>query len=616
MLEFGDEVFRRVVENAPNALIVAVIDSQREIRYESPSLERALGYQPQELIGRNIAEFIHPEDLAGANDVLGVARQEVGVPMCAEFRFRHKDGSWRHLEAVGKALEQEPRVYTVLTCRDITERKRAEQVLALYAELVESSDDAIIGKTLDGIITTWNAGAERIYGYSKAEAVGQPVTMLVPADRLAELARIMKQLEQGARVENLETVRVRKDGIAIHLSITVSPIVDASGNILGASTIARDITERVRAQEKIERQVQRLNALRSIDLATSSSFDLGVTLDVLLTQVTIQLGVDAADILLLNPHLQRLEFAAKQGFHSTALEQTRLRLGEGYAGLAALERHLISVSDLRTAQADLAKYLERAGERFVSYYAVPLIARGEVRGVMEVFHRTPLAPDREWLDFLETVANQAAIAIENLSLFEALQRSNTELAVAYDSTLEGWSRALELRDRKLEGHTQRVTEMSVRLARRMGLAGADLVQIRRGALLHDIGKMGVPDRILLKEDALTEEEWAIMRQHPVYAYELLAPIAFLRPALDIPFCHHEKWDGSGYPRGLKGEQIPLSARIFAVVDVWDALRSERPYRQAWSEEQVQDYLLAQSEKHFDPEVVEKFTELLAGGISS
>jgi putative nucleotidyltransferase with HDIG domain len=215
------------------------------------------------------------------------------------------------------------------------------------------------------------------------------------------------------------------------------------------------------------------------------------------------------------------------------------------------------------------------------------------------------------MEFLETLAGQAAIAIDNAKLFEGLQRSNVELALAYDTTLEGWSRALELRDQETEGHTERVTEMTLRLARAVGrFAEAELMHLRRGALLHDIGKMGIPDGILLKPGPLTEAEWEIMRQHPIYAHEMLSPIAFLRPALDIPYCHHEKWDGSGYPRGLRGEQIPLAARVFAVADVWDALRSNRPYRAAWPEAQVIAHIRSLSGVHFDPQIVEAFLKVL------
>jgi putative nucleotidyltransferase with HDIG domain len=196
-----------------------------------------------------------------------------------------------------------------------------------------------------------------------------------------------------------------------------------------------------------------------------------------------------------------------------------------------------------------------------------------------------------------------------MELFNGLQRSNSELGLAYDATLEGWSRALDLRDKETEGHTQRVTEMTLRLANAMNLDATDMTHLRRGALLHDIGKLGVPDRILLKPGPLTDDEWDIMRQHPQYAYDMLLPIPFLAPALAIPYCHHEKWDGSGYPRGLKGDAIPLAARIFAVADVWDALRSDRPYRRGWEEEKVCNYIREQSGKHFDPKVVEVFVAL-------
>ena len=229
-------------------------------------------------------------------------------------------------------------------------------------------------------------------------------------------------------------------------------------------------------------------------------------------------------------------------------------------------------------------------------------------GVLEIFHRSPLEPDPGWLDFLNTIAGQAAIALDNATLFDNLQRSNLDLMLAYDTTLEGWAKALELRDRETVGHSNRVVDLTLQLAGKMGKGKGELATIRRGALLHDIGKMGVPDAILQKPGPLTDEEWEIMKQHPVYAYEWLSPIRFLQNALEIPYSHHEKWDGSGYPQGLKGQEIPLSARIFAVVDVWDALNSDRPYRKAWSKEKIIEHIREQSGKHFDPKVVAAFLE--------
>lgn len=374
--------------------------------------------------------------------------------------------------------------------------------------------------------------------------------------------------------------------------------------------MAGNAIHRMKLHEQTRSQVQKLSALHQIDLAITSSLDIGNTLQVLLDQVITQLGVDAACVLVHNPHEQTLEFATSRGFTTDALRYTRLRFGEGYAGQAALEQRTLHIPDLNLYQTDFQRSPSFAAEGFVSYYAAPLVIRSQVKGVLEVFYRSSFERDRDWLDFLEALASQAAIAIENASLFNELQRSNIELNLAYDSTLEGWSRALDLHDRETENHTQRVTQTTLRLARAMSVDEADLVQIRRGALLHDIGKLGIPDGILLKPGPLTEEERTIIQKHPMLAFEMLAPISYLRPALDIPYCHHEKWDGSGYPRGLRGEQIPLAARIFAIVDVWDALSSERPYKKSWPKERVRAYLLEQNGQHFDPRVVEAFIALL------
>jgi putative two-component system response regulator len=191
-----------------------------------------------------------------------------------------------------------------------------------------------------------------------------------------------------------------------------------------------------------------------------------------------------------------------------------------------------------------------------------------------------------------------------------LEQAYDELQQTHEATLSGWVRALDLRDKETEGHSERVVELAIRLARAAGIEGDDLVHMRRGALLHDIGKLGVPDAILLKPGSLTYEEWIIMHRHPVYAYEWLSPIPYLRMTVDIPYCHHEKWDGTGYPRGLQGEQIPLAARLFAPVDVWDALRSDRPYREAWPKEKTLEHIQNGSGKHFDPAAVKLFLEVM------
>ncbi|HEX2993820.1 MAG TPA: HD domain-containing phosphohydrolase [Anaerolineales bacterium] len=365
-----------------------------------------------------------------------------------------------------------------------------------------------------------------------------------------------------------------------------------------------------RLYKDAHRRLENLQALRTIDIAIASNHDLQKNLGVLLKEITGQLKVDAAIFLLLDEENQKLEYAAGHGFLTPALRFTSLRLGEGIAGRAAQSRQIIHIRDMKMDPQTLAYAPSLAQEGFTSYYAAPLITQGNVKGVLEIFHRSLLEPDEEWLDFLKALAGQAAIAIEATTLFEDLQRTNRELIQAYDATIEGWSRALDLRDKETEGHTQRVTELTLELARAFNFDEKDLTYVRWGGLLHDIGKMGVPDKILLKAGPLDDGEWIVMKQHPVQAYEMLRPIRYLHPALDIPYCHHERWDGTGYPRGLKGEAIPLIARIFAVVDVWDALTSDRPYRAAWTPEQALAHIQQGAGRHFDLHVVEVFTNLI------
>ncbi len=383
-------------------------------------------------------------------------------------------------------------------------------------------------------------------------------------------------------------------------------VIDEDGAIVRLTGIVQDVTERVQAQERLQRQLDRLSALRAIDRMISTNFDIRSTLTMLLNQVVSNLNVDAAAVLLYDEHLQLLEYAAGRGFRGRSIERTQLRLGQGCAGQVALDRRTLLAVNIDAPASCFTRFELLTQEGFEAYGGAPLISKGRLVGVLEVFQRSVLDPDADWLAYFETLAGQAAIAIDDARLFNEIQRSNTELRLAYDATIEGWSRAMDLRDKETEGHTQRVTQLTLALAQAAGMGAEEIAHVRRGALLHDIGKLGVPDRILLKSEPLTDDEWDIMRRHPQYAYEMLSSIEYLRPALDIPYCHHEKWDGTGYPRGLKGEQIPLAARIFMIVDVWDALRSDRPYRASWPEPDVFDFIRRGSGTHFDPKTVELF----------
>lgn len=386
--------------------------------------------------------------------------------------------------------------------------------------------------------------------------------------------------------------------IETHHTRLIATLAEIAGNAVYRSSL----------YERSEEQIRRLTTLREVDLAITSSLDLRVTLDILAEHLTSKMGASAARILVFNFNSQMLDCCTANGFNNQSIRRTSIGIGDGLASQILLNRkdHYIKNIDKETG----LKPDHLSAEGFKSYYAVPLFSKGATRGIIETYFRYPFTPTTDWKDFIKTLAGQAAIAIDNTQLFDNLQRTNQELSLAYDTTLEGWGKALELRDKETEGHTRRVTNLTLELARQMGIPASELTHIRRGALLHDIGKMGVPDNILRKPGPLTKNEMEAMRKHPQYAYDLLSPIAYLRPTLDIAYCHHEWWNGDGYPHGLKGEEIPLSARIFAVVDVWDALLSDRPYRQAWQKEDVMKYITDLSGKQFDPAIVNIFKKMI------
>lgn len=363
-------------------------------------------------------------------------------------------------------------------------------------------------------------------------------------------------------------------------------------------------------QKELSTQLQHMTAMRLIDQAIITGKDLHWTMQVVLHQIAVQLEVSAVAVMFASPYSGLLEYFEVSGFRSTNYNNFYQKPDGGLIGQALKQGKRFMVENLRETNLFDERLSWMLSEQFHFYIAVPLYSKGRVLGILELFHRSRFLPTREWFEFLDSLAQQVTIAVENTRLVDELTSVNVEILQSYNATIVGLSSALELRDRETKGHSQRVTDLTLRVARDLGYEGENLEHLRRGSLLHDIGKVGIPDSILLKPDSLTNEEWEIMRRHPMMAQEMLSSVPFLRPALEIPLYHHERWDGSGYPLGLKGEKIPLSARIFAVVDVWDALLSDRPYRKAWERKQVVQYLQKQSGVLFDPMVVEAFLRVV------
>jgi PAS domain S-box-containing protein/putative nucleotidyltransferase with HDIG domain len=615
--------YRRLFETAQDGILILNAKTG-SISDVNPFLIDMLGYSREEFVKKKLWEVGAFKDVeASRNSFLALQKDE--FIRYENLPLKTKGGRLVQVEFVSNVYLVGDEKVIQCNIRDISDRKRAEAAILAKKEadwsLIENIEAhwlmikhlpvGVVVHTPDTQIVLCNPEASQLLGVSTDKMLGRAAGdkgwhfvrengTRMPADefpvnRVIATRQIVKNLVMG--------IARGHGGEYSWVLVNAYPEFDSGESLRQVVVTFSDISDIKHAEEMIQRHLEHLTALVEIDRAINFSFDLNLSLTTLLTHVIVQLEVDAADVLLFDPMSRTLDYVAGSGFHTKVVKHSRQPLGEGYADRAVQERGIVHIPDLAKGHDNFLGRRLLTGEGFASYHGVPLIAKGQVVGVLEVFHRTRIVRNEEWIGFLNALAAQAAIAIDNVTLFDSLQRTNRELFQAYDATIEGWSRALELRDNETEGHTKRVAVLTVKLARLFGLSDEELVQVRWGALLHDIGKMGVPDGILLKRDTLTEAEWVVMKKHTVFAYEMLSPIRYLRSALDIPYAHHEKWDGTGYPLGLKGEQIPLVARIFAVVDVWDALRSDRLYRTSWSVEKVREHIRSLAGTHFDPHVV-------------
>ena len=389
--------------------------------------------------------------------------------------------------------------------------------------------------------------------------------------------------------------------------------IQFSGNDIQVFTAIGDLVssalERYKLIKRLEKQLKRVESLHTIDQAITGVFDISVINRVILEEVRKQLEADAADIMHFNPLTNTLDLKGDAGFRSSFIRTTKLPISTSIAGKVLMDRSVFEVPDLSNNPVEF-QIREWNDEGFKAYFAYPLIVKGKPIGVMELFFKHCFYPDQEWLKFFESLATQAAVAYDSYHTFSDLQKVKQNLANTYNAALETWSKSLELTNIESHGHIQRVTHQTLRMARILGISDNELPNVERGALLHDIGKLGILDEILLKKGKLTDSEWHEIEKHPVIAKDLLSGVNLLKDAIEIPFSHHENWDGSGYPQGLKGETIPLAARIFAVVETYDALLSDKPYRKAWVKEKAIDYLIEEKGKKFDPEIVNAFLRIL------
>lgn len=485
---------------------------------------------------------------------------------------------------------------------------RLAELERFRALLDQSKNIIFLVRQSDGVIEDITNAVEIQLGFTSEQLIGTPVFDLFASEYAVGMREYFNQYHDLSDEFHVIGQIRKADGSRIPMEFFMSFVEFTETRfVIG---VAQEITERIKAENRIQDQLEYLKALHEIDQIINSSMDRDTSLTSMLEQIVQVLHVDAACVLGIQPD-KSLKYLAWTGFRKGSLAN----IPDGHLKFGTEIRSNFEKQVFFPYLDDFDSVFKASPivqqEDFHGFISQPLIVRGKLKGALEIFHRSALPENGPRADFVESLAAQAAIAVDKSQLLLDLQQSFTDLQSAYDHTLEGWALALELRERETGQHTKRVQELTCLLSEQAGITGEDLVQFRRGALLHDIGKMGIPDQILLKPGPLDPEEWIIMRKHPEYAYEMLSNIDFLRPCLDIPYCHHEKWDGSGYPRGLSKLQIPLSARIFSVIDVWDALLSDRSYRKAWPRQRTIDYILCESGKHFDPEIVALFSSFIS-----
>jgi len=747
-LATSEEKFRAISAAALDALIM--VDDNSALVYWNPAAERILGYRADEALGQPLHKLLTPQRYQeSAIQGFSAFRQNgqgAVVGKTIEIEALHKDGREIPVELSISALKINGHWHAVGILRDISERKHADQEMRLLAAIVESSDDAILSKSLDGTILSWNAGAEKLYGFSAAEIKGKPMSWLVPADRPNEIVDLLERIGRGEQIKRYETIRVRKDGVHLPISLTVSPLRDASGNIVGASAIGRDITERKRAETELRQSEAGLKEAERIALLGNWELDLianvlkwsdeiyrifeldadhfGATYEAFLNAIhpddrdmvnlaytdslrnhtaydivhrllmqdgrikyvnercetsyddagqpllsvgTVQdittrriaeLGMqksnralhalstcngalvratdesqllnDICNILVSiggyqlvwvgfadNDEAKKVRVVAGAGAHSDYLDNIQVTWndspqGQGPTGSAIRIGEFQVVQDILHDPKFLPWREQAVARGYASNIAFPLFDdSNRAFGAMSLYSKEPNAFDVDEIKLLQELAGDLAFGIRMLRLrierdhlHDKQQQNDESVKQALAGTIQAIALTVEKRDPYTAGHQRRVANLSVAIAGELGLADERITGLRLGATIHDIGKIYVPAEILTRPGKLSKIEFELIKTHPQVGFEIMKDVKFPWPVAEMILQHHERLDGSGYPQGLKGDNILLEARILTVCDVTEAMMTHRPYRAALG----LDAALAEIAKYrgiyFDPAVVD------------
>ena len=638
--------YKNLVESSPDGIVI--LSKTGKILSINESFLKLTGFEKYDFVGKSFLKVptLIPQEIDFYTRMIkDMFHGELQGTI--EFNWKHANGEIRNGEAKASILRENDRIVGLIgILRDITNQKKAEEILKRQLDelnilqeissiCLENMDEdltiALITKIIGFQLYHDHFGVMLLDEEDHVLRIHPSYQGLEPEDadfeiKLGEgvVGRVAKtnkplRINNIAEEENYIAPKFcQSSELCVPISVNgkVFGVINAESSQKDAfspsderllNTVADQLAvalQKSRLYQSEQKRRLEAEANREASEFLTMSLDLDDVLDNILDSLRKVIDSDQASIHLFEE--DHIRIVAGRGFNN----QDEV-IGYKYSFENQLVVEIVNSSFplvLEDALQD-SRFQDLGLVIIRGWMGIPLIEQGTVFGYISVESNIPGTFNLRDAELVQIFANNAAAAIVKARLFENLQRSNMELTLSYDATIEGWAKTLELRDQETQGHSERVTSMVVKLARELGLSEEELIHIRRGALLHDVGKMGIPDSILQKPGKLTETEMEVMREHAVLAYNVLSSSVFLEKALDIPYSHHEKWDGTGYPNKLKAEEIPLAARMFAIIDVYDALRSDRPYRGAWKKEKTIKHIKQQSGSHFDPRIVEAFLKL-------